>query len=328
MLLKDMVFDGRYPNMRVHPDWFEPKDPLDYAPRVDDPVALWRPAPDNWHLTPPVLTLVDQDHYDVDLAWTAASSDAEQIEYYSVYLRLKDADTPWVLLQQFLVTRDMFGEITSETLALGLTTPTNELYEFMVAATDSGGLSGNSNEVQMAEVLADGPRLIDHDIVVINSEAGKSYPAFRASLLGRDLIFWGGVYVNGTAQTSTRLWVDGVEYTTMAIDTQFGFVLERTAPMPNEWWNGVADPVASDWQIRITPNFPPTYSGFPTYATSDPTIYGVWTNLSLSFQTWLAAASDSGEASLTTSYDVQIRRASDQVVVAQGTWTIRIGKTF
>lgn len=46
MLLKDMVFDGRFPNMRVDPDWYEGKHPQEYLPKIDDPVALFRPAPE------------------------------------------------------------------------------------------------------------------------------------------------------------------------------------------------------------------------------------------------------------------------------------------
>jgi hypothetical protein len=46
MLLRDMVFDGRYPNMRVDPAWYEGKHPLETLKKVDDPVALWRPSPE------------------------------------------------------------------------------------------------------------------------------------------------------------------------------------------------------------------------------------------------------------------------------------------
>jgi len=46
MLLKDMVFDGRYPNMRVDPAWYEAKHPQETLPRVEDPVALYRPSPE------------------------------------------------------------------------------------------------------------------------------------------------------------------------------------------------------------------------------------------------------------------------------------------
>lgn len=59
LLLKDMVFDERYPNLRVDPDWFEGKHPQELLPKVEDPIALYRPAPEVIDApTAPVLTAV------------------------------------------------------------------------------------------------------------------------------------------------------------------------------------------------------------------------------------------------------------------------------
>lgn len=46
-LLNELVFDGHLPNMRVHQACWEPKHPQESLPRVADPVALWRPSPEN-----------------------------------------------------------------------------------------------------------------------------------------------------------------------------------------------------------------------------------------------------------------------------------------
>jgi len=46
MLLRDMVYDGHVPGLRVAPEWWEPRHPQEYLPPVDDPVALRDPAPD------------------------------------------------------------------------------------------------------------------------------------------------------------------------------------------------------------------------------------------------------------------------------------------
>jgi hypothetical protein len=46
MLLKDMVYDGHVPGLRVAPEWWEPRHPQEYLPPVDDPVALRDPAPE------------------------------------------------------------------------------------------------------------------------------------------------------------------------------------------------------------------------------------------------------------------------------------------
>lgn len=46
MLLKDMVSDGYYPSLVVDPAWYEGKHPQESLPEIEDPVALWRPAPE------------------------------------------------------------------------------------------------------------------------------------------------------------------------------------------------------------------------------------------------------------------------------------------
>ena len=46
MLLNDMVSDGYYPSLVVDPAWYEGKHPQESLPEIEDPVALWRPAPE------------------------------------------------------------------------------------------------------------------------------------------------------------------------------------------------------------------------------------------------------------------------------------------
>lgn len=46
MLLKNMVSDGYYPSLIVDPAWYEGKHPQESLPEIEDPVALWRPAPE------------------------------------------------------------------------------------------------------------------------------------------------------------------------------------------------------------------------------------------------------------------------------------------
>ncbi len=45
-MLKDMVSDGYYPSLVVDPAWYEGKHPQESLPEIEDPVALWRPAPE------------------------------------------------------------------------------------------------------------------------------------------------------------------------------------------------------------------------------------------------------------------------------------------
>jgi len=46
MMLKDMVSDGYYPSLVVDPAWYEGKHPQESLPEIEDPVSLWRPAPE------------------------------------------------------------------------------------------------------------------------------------------------------------------------------------------------------------------------------------------------------------------------------------------
>lgn len=46
MLLRDMVSDGYYPDLVVDPEWYEGKHPQESLPEIEDPVSLWRPAPE------------------------------------------------------------------------------------------------------------------------------------------------------------------------------------------------------------------------------------------------------------------------------------------
>ncbi len=46
MLLRDMVYDGEWPDMRVHPDEYDPQHPQEYIPDEYDPESLWDPTTD------------------------------------------------------------------------------------------------------------------------------------------------------------------------------------------------------------------------------------------------------------------------------------------
>lgn len=46
MRYRDLVEDGHVPGLLVHPDWWEPKHPQEIPIEVDDPIALFRPAPE------------------------------------------------------------------------------------------------------------------------------------------------------------------------------------------------------------------------------------------------------------------------------------------
>jgi len=111
MLLKDMVFDGRYPNMRVDPEWYEDKHPQEYMPKVEDPTALWRPSPEV--IAPPsspVLTVLQASENTASVTWTPAETGITEIASYTIYRGVNGA-TPSVLVS-CAVQRDFLGGIT------------------------------------------------------------------------------------------------------------------------------------------------------------------------------------------------------------------------
>jgi hypothetical protein len=110
MLLKEMIFDGRYPNLRVDPQWFEDRHPLEFLAKVEDPIALYRPSPEVIRApTAPVLTVtlvLGTAH----LTWSPSETDITEIRSYSIYRGI-DGATPTLLLV-CEVERDFLGGIT------------------------------------------------------------------------------------------------------------------------------------------------------------------------------------------------------------------------
>lgn len=47
LLYRDAVMDGYLKNLVVAPEWFEPFPIQQTLPRVEDPIALYRPTPDD-----------------------------------------------------------------------------------------------------------------------------------------------------------------------------------------------------------------------------------------------------------------------------------------
>jgi hypothetical protein len=115
MLLKDMVFDGQYPNMRVDPAWYEPKHPLERVVNRKDPIALWRPAPEPLQQpTPPVLSGDVQAGPAIELSWTESRSRMSQVDTYLVYRLIVDEEEEFELLATVGVVRDWKGAIEGE----------------------------------------------------------------------------------------------------------------------------------------------------------------------------------------------------------------------
>ncbi len=45
-MLKELVYDGQFPDLKVCPDCWDPKHPQEYLPSVTDPTTLYDPTGD------------------------------------------------------------------------------------------------------------------------------------------------------------------------------------------------------------------------------------------------------------------------------------------
>lgn len=152
--LQDMLFDEQIPELRVCSECKDPKHPQDFLQALDDPVALWRPAPENLRApTAPVLT-AEIDGIDGQLDWTASESDVSQISRYELYRSASSVGGGFELLTTKLVERDMFGAITNDTTGRSyLDTDTDftvDYYLYYVIAYAVQGGSAQSNTVPLA----------------------------------------------------------------------------------------------------------------------------------------------------------------------------------
>jgi hypothetical protein len=73
MLLKHMLNDGYYPNLIVCPSCWEPRHPQESLPNVEDPVVLYRPAPEN--LPPPTSPVLTGGAVNTDFMFIVATDD-------------------------------------------------------------------------------------------------------------------------------------------------------------------------------------------------------------------------------------------------------------
>src|SRR5262245_54038749 len=78
--LQALIMDGQFPNLRVCRECYEPKHPQENLVKLDDPVALWRPAPENLPApSAPVLSADDADIYRVTELDEARETEAGEL---------------------------------------------------------------------------------------------------------------------------------------------------------------------------------------------------------------------------------------------------------
>jgi hypothetical protein len=70
-LLKDLIFDGYMPGLRVCTECYDPRHPQEFLQDTTDPVGLWQPSPE-FGPEGPTLTITAQSPTDILLNWTKA----------------------------------------------------------------------------------------------------------------------------------------------------------------------------------------------------------------------------------------------------------------
>ena len=112
--LRDLVFDGYYPGLRVCVDCYDPRHPQESLQDTADPVGLWQPSPE-FGPVGPELSITQQTGKNV-LNWTPADpAGGPNILNYTVF-RATSYDggvsyEPAVAIYNVVVQYDEFGAI-------------------------------------------------------------------------------------------------------------------------------------------------------------------------------------------------------------------------
>lgn len=140
-LLRELVLDGYYPNIRVCHGCYDPPQPQERLAVVSDPVALWKPAVDTYLVPPPFLTAVVTGG-NVVLNWTSIGGPPvgeDRVGGHGAYLsagyevwRSIDLTVSFQKIASFLNTADEFGALAIETLTYtDIAPPVNTLFYYV-----------------------------------------------------------------------------------------------------------------------------------------------------------------------------------------------------
>lgn len=188
-LYRDSVFDGYYPNVRVHPECFEDRHPQEKLVKVDDPIALWRPSPDPFGLQTDISTPVLAGSYsfttgDYTLTWSESIASYALVDQYHIYRREISVDptTEFELLATFDVVRDWETTRLNDLEYIDTTVSIGFTYEYYVVGHPvEGPDSLNSNVVTLNIVVPVGlnvPLVYDETdsggLVTLTRSGGKA----------------------------------------------------------------------------------------------------------------------------------------------------------
>lgn len=159
LLNKLVLTDGYFPWMRMHQECRDDKHKQERLVKVTDPIALWRPSPEDELNVAPILSGVQNGGAN-DLSWSAASMQVGRIESYQLYIST-DNDSFSLLVGQD-VSYAWDGSIEDEPLDYSHTPVVpGTIYYYYVVALDvyNRGLRSNTISIAVALVLPSAPVL-------------------------------------------------------------------------------------------------------------------------------------------------------------------------
>jgi hypothetical protein len=131
-LLNDLVFDGRFAWLVVHPECYEPVHPQERLISVFDPVTLYRPSPESDNTVQPILE-VEVAAGTATLTWSAADTLGARIEGYRV-MRSADGET-YTQVVDLPIVYSFLGAIETQILTYD-DTPAAGSYTYAIDAYD------------------------------------------------------------------------------------------------------------------------------------------------------------------------------------------------
>lgn len=197
-LLRDLVFDGYYPNLRVCVPCYDPRQPQEFLVDVTDPTALWRPSPEWGPENQALSALIFAN--EVQLSWTECILRGQpRVNTYLLY-RSVSADevnfsasvliaTLPVLYYSDLADLNENGNppynnqgIEAETLNFQDTVPDGvNFVRYQVFAKLDGGRMVNSNLVTLPVISASGKDSIQSAGTILGGDIAAFLPPVNNS---------------------------------------------------------------------------------------------------------------------------------------------------
>lgn len=199
-LYRNSVFDGYYPNMRVHSECYEGRHPQEQLKKLDDPVALFRAQPEGFgpygdgnndggngsggNLIVPVLTAQSGVTTDLSnmITWTPGEARGGPVlTSYELFRRVGvDPEAPFVSIGSWPIVYDEFGGIVEEVLEyMDIAVTLAETYTYYVVEYGYEGVELTSNQATV--VTAPVPVIVPPVLSVTNLGNGTARLTWTAA---------------------------------------------------------------------------------------------------------------------------------------------------